>query len=1412
MTAAGNGHRPHLDGQDRHPGDRSGGLPLPGHERWQPLRAGLVDLFLYDDEEFRFRDGHLLLRGNNGTGKSKVLALMLPFLLDGELAPHRVEPDADPGKRMEWNLLLGGRYQERLGYTWLELGRLAEDGSPAYLTLGCGLKAVAGRGIAARWFFVTTRRVGVDLRLVSQVGTALVRDRLVEALGDSGRVFDHAEAYRRAVDEHLFHLGPERYDALVNLLIQLRAPQLSKRPDADKLSRALSQALGPVDQAVLADVAESFHDLEQQRDELRGLQETRGHVERFLGRYRHYARIAARRQAAELRAAQSAYEATNRQLVAVRHDLLGAREAEAATAAALELSERDLGAARAAVQELAAAPEIQRLDRAEELARLARAAADRTRRLHDDAERLRDRRETDRDRAAAAASASRAAVAAAVEASGRAADAAGTRRDHDALLAPLALPDGGGEPSAGVEEAALGRVRNAVAATADRREQAIGHVRALAERATGAAGRLAAEHRRLNDLAAERDQAAEHRRDAEEAVAEEARALVDAWRRYAAALTEVRLEQEHPPAGLDGILADLEDWTGTLAGASPARAALAAAAGTTRNRLAEARATALSQLGAAATALEALVEQRERLERGEHEQPPAPYTRPAGVRDGRAGAPLWQVVDFREGVGDGERAGLEAALEAAGLLDAWVTPDGRLLAPGTHDVVVTAGTPARQNLGAVLAPAIDRDDPQAAALSEIAVGAVLAGIGLGPGPGGEGDAGTWVEPTGRWRLGVAEGAWAKPAARFVGRGAREAARRQRLADLAGEIAGAEAAVGAAETARDAVEARQRALDAELARVPDEQPLRDAHAAATAAATDLVQREERVTAQEAAVAVATAAARTAGEDRDQAAADLSLPTTLDALQEVRDAVGAYRAAVATLWPEARGHGDRLRGLHAAAAELAEAAADARSRAEEARSTAAEAHAAERRRDTLRDSIGATVAELLAKLEATKAEVAHLEGESKRLRREHLALTKQVGNAEGQEQQLAAKLDEDTGRRGAAAAAFQRFATTGLLLLAVPELDLPDPATAWAPDPTVRLARRVEQALAEVDADDAAWDRVQRDLTHRFKELADALSRYGHEATADLAEDRYIVSVVFQGQRRTPDELVGLLGDEVAHRERVLSAKERELLEEHLVNEVASQLQELIADAEDQTRRMNDELEERPTSIGMKLRFRWEPLPDGPAGLAEARRRLLRQASDAWSAEDRAAVGAFLQERIAAERARDESGTWLEHLTAALDYRAWHKFTIERWQDGRWRSAAGPASSGERVLTVTLPLFAAASAHYRSAQPAAPRLVMLDEAFAGVDDDARAKCMGLLATFDLDFVMTSEREWGCYPTVPGLAIHQLSRREGIDAIHITRWEWDGRARSRVEATPRAWRPGDGRDDNGDDERPQGMEPLW
>ncbi|RUT67577.1 hypothetical protein D0817_25720, partial [Flavobacterium cupreum] len=106
------------------------------------------------------------------------------------------------------------------------------------------------------------------------------------------------------------------------------------------------------------------------------------------------------------------------------------------------------------------------------------------------------------------------------------------------------------------------------------------------------------------------------------------------------------------------------------------------------------------------------------------------------------------------------------------------------------------------------------------------------------------------------------------------------------------------------------------------------------------------------------------------------------------------------------------------------------------------------------------------------------------------------------------------------------------------------------------------------------------------------------------------------------------------------------------------------------------------------------------------------------------QDRKVVGAMLQTRISGERARVDAesgggGSLLEMLGRALDYRRWHRFRVLRWQDGQWRPLSGPASSGERALGLTVPLFAAVSSFYRhGGSPHAPRLVLLAAAFAGI----------------------------------------------------------------------------------------------
>src|ERR1700722_13044253 len=271
-------------------------LPRPSRERWQPLRSGLLNIYKYDEEEFVFDDGRLLLRGNNGAGKSRVLALQLPFLLDGEMASHRVEPDGDPAKRIEWNLLMN-KFENRLGYTWIEFGRRDPDGTERYITLGCGLHARKGTGITpnARWYFVTPHRVGEKFRLTSENRVPLSRERLEAAIGREA-VFRTATAYRVAVDDALFGLGP-RYGSLIELLLQLRKPQIMRDFKADDLSRLLSEALPPLSPRLIENVSVSFRRLESDRQQLAELTEVRKSVDPFLKSYSHYVRVAVRRRA-----------------------------------------------------------------------------------------------------------------------------------------------------------------------------------------------------------------------------------------------------------------------------------------------------------------------------------------------------------------------------------------------------------------------------------------------------------------------------------------------------------------------------------------------------------------------------------------------------------------------------------------------------------------------------------------------------------------------------------------------------------------------------------------------------------------------------------------------------------------------------------------------------------------------------------------------------------------------------------------------------------------------------------------------------------------------------------------------------------------------------------------------------------
>src|SRR3954454_23258422 len=88
--------------------------------RWRLSRAGFVNVWHYYENTFDISGGRLVLRGTNGSGKSRALEMLLPFLLDAD----RRNMGTGSSVRMEDLMSAGaGDQGNRLGYMWLELCR-----------------------------------------------------------------------------------------------------------------------------------------------------------------------------------------------------------------------------------------------------------------------------------------------------------------------------------------------------------------------------------------------------------------------------------------------------------------------------------------------------------------------------------------------------------------------------------------------------------------------------------------------------------------------------------------------------------------------------------------------------------------------------------------------------------------------------------------------------------------------------------------------------------------------------------------------------------------------------------------------------------------------------------------------------------------------------------------------------------------------------------------------------------------------------------------------------------------------------------------------------------------------------------------------------------------------------------------
>ncbi|MCF0076991.1 TIGR02680 family protein [Streptomyces lomondensis] len=1350
-------------------------VPDTARRRWQPHRAGILNVWRYYDETFTFHQGRLLLRGQNGSGKSKALELLLPFLFDASLRPNRLSTFGGSERTMHWNLLgEGASGKTRVGYVWMEFRRVGDNGTEQWFGFGARLQASVHTSTVHADYFTTGSRIAHPdgVLLVNEAGQPLTRAALAEALRDRGEVHASATDYRTAVRRELFAgMGEQRYESLLSALLQLRQPKLSERLDPSLLSTLLSRALPPLGEGEIAELAEGFERLDRQREHLKRLDDEVTAAETVASRQRAYARRVLRAGSAALISATTEMDNLTRvarqsaeeleQALAERESAQKRREEEELRAHALEETVEGL-------RESDAYKQGEELDRLRRRTEDVTAAAGRQRAA---AQAAQAQSEEDRRHADEAAGQARTLDEHEREAAGeahRSARAAGLESIHHEVRTILdadpavAFHDsagrdqGSGSPRTTAENGARQARRLLRGAVTARRQQVTLVTEAIDEhdrvvRARGAAEELLDEARtRLAEAIARRDQAAGAWDDALAAQAEQ----LLAWAEDCTELRITDFEELVARAAVEAEVAALAE-----AAARPLEQEIATAEATTR------------------AARQGLRDERSRLEEemrrlsGETDlQPVPPHTRTT-VRTATAGAPLWRLVAFREGVPLPVQAAVEAALEASGLLDAWVSPYDGITLPG-HDTRAEAAlavTAPGHSLLEVLRP--EEDIPVPADT----VTRILTGIAYGSTlPGGHPAA---VSADGAWRLALATGTWSKPEPTHIGALARQRARQRRIGELTDRIGEANAALATLDDQLRGLAARRARLDADRAARPDHREL-------DARRRDWDRAEERVAARDDAVRdaaghLARCESEVAGALRalDRRAAEHGLPTDRDRLRELSAAIDRFRDT-ADSWVDARlaaiAAADRA---HQRAAQADRSRRAAEEQAEGSAAAEAEAAGLKARLEAVEATVGEDYRQIVARVAEARAELRRCREEAGRAADLLLRLEGRIGELRATSGQDAERREQAVAARDAAAHRFRHLCLAGLAEDAgiTPELDAGDGTKATLEAARATAAKWPSVPHAPRNLGDAA--------TRLSEAVHEARQRLGARADLDLEpdDDIQLFTATLDGVRVGATGLLTTLTQERDRSRDDITTAERRLFDQILTGDIRRHLAARIRQAGELVDRMNGHLERVRTASNVAVQLVWDVRPDLPDSTRTARQLLLKDPGRVTET-DREALHAFFRARIEEAKGSDTAASWEEQLGEVLDYTAWHRFTVrlDRANGTGWQPLTkklhGALSGGEKAIALHLPLFAAVAAHYE-AVPLAPRPILLDEVFVGVDTVNRGQVFALLTALDLDLVVTSDHEWCTYGELPGIAVHQLLTDGDDDAVTSARFVWNG-----------------------------------
>ena len=283
--------------------------------------------------------------------------------------------------------------------------------------------------------------------------------------------------------------------------------------------------------------------------------------------------------------------------------------------------------------------------------------------------------------------------------------------------------------------------------------------------------------------------------------------------------------------------------------------------------------------------------------------------------------------------------------------------------------------------------------------------------------------------------------------------------------------------------------------------------------------------------------------------------------------------------------------------------------------------------------------------------------------------------------------------------------------------------------------------------------------------------------------------------YQGVKIPFGKLLVHLEEEIEELQELIKAGDRELFEDILANTMSRKIRGKINASVSWVEKMNGLMGAMNTSSGLKLSLRWRSKTAEHEDQLDTTElvNLLKKDYRLMREEEAARLSLHFRSKVeeARRNAKDSGGmvSFYQVMKETLDYRKWFEFQLFYQKSGERQkeltnSAFGTFSGGEKAMSMYVPLFSAVVAKYQGGRKDAPRLISLDEAFAGVDNKNIRDMFRLMTEFEFDFIINSQVLWGDCDTLDALAIYQLIRPENAKFVTVMPYLWNGKAKEMLD----------------------------